>query len=98
MTLNFVARAQKGSQEYNNLLNQTEGSAVFGVKGALIDTTNYHNFTITMPRTRMQSVVNGDDANIVTVNCGVTALVPTDGVTPIISMAATTTQDMILGL
>jgi hypothetical protein len=46
----------------------------------------------------MQSVVNGDDANIVTVNCGVTALVPTDGVTPIISMAATTTQDMILGL
>jgi hypothetical protein len=98
MTLNFVARAQKGSQEYNNLLNQTEGSAVFGVKGASIDATNFHNFTITMPRTRMQSVVNGDDANIVTVNCGVTALVPTDGVTPIISMAATTTQDMILGL
>ena len=98
MTLNFVARAQKGSAEYNNLINQTEGPATFGVQGALISGTTYHNFTITMPRTRMQSVVNGEDNNIVTVQCGVTALQPTDGVTPIISMAATTVQDGILGL
>ena len=54
--------------------------------------------TITMPRTRMQSVVNGDDNNIVTVQCAVTALQPTDGVTPIITMSATTTKDGILGL
>jgi len=98
MTLNFVARAQKGSVEYNNLLGQVEGPASFGVKGASIDGTDFHGFNITMPRTIMQSVVNGDDANIVTVNCGVTALQPTDGVTPIITMSATTTFDAILGL
>jgi hypothetical protein len=98
MTLKFVARAQKGSVEYNNLLNQTEGSVSFGVKGALIETGTSHDFNISMPRTIMQSVVNGDDNNIVTVECGVTALQPTDGVTPIITMSATTTQDAILGL
>jgi hypothetical protein len=98
MTLNFVARAQKGSVEFNNLINGVEGPATFSVKGASIDVTDFHGFTITMPRTRMQSVVNGDDNNIVTVQCGVTPLVPTDGVTPIISMSATTTKDAILGL
>src|SRR5215831_2901867 len=98
MTLSFVARAQKGSQEYNNLINQVEGPASFGVKGQSIDASNFHGFTITLPRTRMQSVINGDDNNIVTVQCGVTALQPTDGVTPIITMSATTTHDAILGL
>jgi hypothetical protein len=98
ITLRFVARAQKGSTEYNNLINGVEGPATFGVQGALISGTVYHGFTITMPRTRMQSVVNGDDANIVTVDCTVTALQPTDGVTPIITMSATTTKDAILGL
>jgi hypothetical protein len=98
MTLNFVARAQKGSIEYNNLLNQVEGPATFGVKGALIDTTFYHSFNIDMPRTRMSAVVNGDENNIVTVQCAVTALQPTDGVTPIVTMSATTEKDAILGL
>ncbi len=98
MTLSFVARAQKGSLEYNNLLSQTEGSATFGVTGANIDLTAKHGFTITMPRVIMQSVVNGDDANIVTVNCAVTILQPTDGITPIITMSATTGFDGILGL
>ena len=98
MTLNFVARAVKGSPEYNNLINQTEGSAVFGVTGALISTGFSHSFMIQMPRVMMNAVVNGDDNNIVTVNCGVTALQPTDGVTPIISMVATCETDAILGL
>jgi hypothetical protein len=98
MTLSFVARAQKGSIEYDNLINQVEGPAVFGVNGAAIDASNYHAFEIDMPRTRFQSVVNGDDANIVTVQCAVTALQPLDGVTPIITLKATTTQDGILGL
>jgi hypothetical protein len=98
MTLSFVARAEKGSTEYNNLINGVEGPATFGVKGASIDASDFHGFTITMPRTRMQSVVNGDDNNIVTVQCGVTALQPTDGVTPIITMSATTGFDGILGL
>jgi hypothetical protein len=97
MTLNFVARAQKGSQEYTNLLNQTEGPASFGVKGAAIDASNFHSFNINMPRTRMNTVVNGDDNNIVTVQCGVTALQPTD-MSPMIHMTATTGQDGILGL
>jgi hypothetical protein len=97
MSLNFVARAQKGSLEYNNLLNQTEGPVSFGVQGAALGTT-FHSFNVDMPRTRMQAVVNGDDNNIVTVQCGVTALQPTDGVTPIISLSATTGMDAILGL
>lgn len=98
MSLSFVARAQKGSVEFNNLINGVEGPATFGVKGAQISSGVYHQFLITMPRTRLQSVVNGDDNNIVTVNCGVTPLMPTDGVTPIITMSATTTMDGILGL
>jgi hypothetical protein len=98
MSLSFVARAQKGSLEYNNLINQVEGPASFGVNGSLIETGFNHGFHITMPRTIMQAVVNGDDANIVTVQCTVTALQPTDGITPIITMSATTTHDAILGL
>jgi hypothetical protein len=98
MTLNFVARAVKGSPEYNNLINQTESSATFGVTGAQISTGFNHSFMIQMPRTRMNAVVNGDDNNIVTVNCGVTALQPTDGVTPIISLVSTCETDAILGL
>jgi hypothetical protein len=97
-SLNFVARAQKGSAEYNNLINQTEGPATFGVKGAFIPTTStYNEFSIHMPRTRMNAVVNGDDANIVTVNCGVTALQPTDA-SPIITMTSVTGVDKIFGL
>ena len=97
-SLNFVARAQKGSVEYNNLLSQTEGAATFGVDGAVIGAgPDKHSFQITMPRTVMSAVVNGDDANIVTVNCAVTALQPA-GATPIITMSATTTKDAILGL
>jgi len=95
--LSFVARAQKGSPEYNALINQTEGPVSFGVKGAAIDASNFHGFTITGPRTRMQSVVNGDDNNIVTVQCAVTFLQPTDS-SPIITLAANTSQDGILGL
>jgi len=98
MGLSFVARAQKGSVEYNNLLSQTEGPAIFSCKGALISGAIYHSFQITMPRTVMQAVVNGDDANIVTVQCTVTPLQPTDGVTPIVTFSATTTHDGILGL
>ena len=83
--------------EYNNLLNQVEGAASFGVQGAALGTT-FHSFNVDMARTRMQSVANGDDNNIVTVQCGVTPLQPTDGVTPIIAMTATTSKDEILGL
>jgi hypothetical protein len=97
MTLNFVARALKGSQEYNNLINQTEAATTFGVKGAAIDASNFHGFNIDMPRTRLSAVVHGQDANIVTVQCTVTALQPTDG-SPIIHLTATTTQNGILGL
>ncbi|HEY1896750.1 MAG TPA: phage tail tube protein [Terracidiphilus sp.] len=98
MMFSFVARAQKGSTEYNNLINGVEGTATIGVQGALIAGTLYHSFQIQMPRVRMQSVVNGDDNNIVTVQCGVTLLQPTDGVTPIVTLTATCIQDGILGL
>jgi hypothetical protein len=99
MTLAFVARAQKGSIEYNNLISGVEGSAIFSVQGAQIGVgPGQHHFKVTMPRTRMLSVINGDDNNIVTVQCSVTALQPTDGVTPIVSLEATCEHDAILGL
>jgi hypothetical protein len=100
-TLSFVARAAKGSPELAKLLDPTatgEGPVTFSVKGAQIDASDFHQFQISIPRARFSSVVNAEDAGIVTVQCEVSALKPTDGVTPIITLSATTVQDGILGL
>jgi hypothetical protein len=97
MTLNFVARAQVGSIEFNNLINGTEGSCSFGVRGASIDATNQHMFDIIIPRSRFSAVVNGQDANIVTVQCTLQPLQSLDG-TPIVTLQAVTGKDGILGL
>jgi hypothetical protein len=70
----------------------------FSVKGPSIDASNFHGFQISIPRARYSSVVNGEDNGVVTVQCEVSALKPTDGITPIITMSATTTKDAILGL
>jgi hypothetical protein len=98
IALSFVARAALGSVEFTNLMNQTENPATFGVTGATVAGVT-HSFQVTMPRTRMLSVIEGEDNGIVTVNCSVVPLNPT-GVTPppIITMSATTDLDGILGL
>jgi hypothetical protein len=99
ISLSFVARALKGSPEYFNLVGLTEGPVTITLSGATIGTgPSKHGMTINGPRAVFNSVVVGDAEGIVTVNCGVRFLKPTDGVTPIITMSATTTKDGILGL
>jgi hypothetical protein len=97
-SLNFVARAEKGSPEFNNLLSLTEGTTTITIQGALIATTFYHTINLSFPRTILTSHVVGDDNGIVTVNCGVGILKPTDGVTPLCTLSSTTTTDAIFGL
>lgn len=96
-TLAFVARAAKGSQEFNNLMSLHEGPATLTVKGALIGVgPQNHLFTLNMPRTMMSAVVNGEADGIVTVNCTVRILKPTTGA--YMSMTAMCEKDGIFGL
>jgi hypothetical protein len=97
-TLAFVARAAKGSVEFNNLIGRTEGAATITVNGAVIGAgPAKHSFTISMPRTVFSAVVNGEADGIVTVNCTVRALKPASP-GDYITLSATTTKDAILGL
>jgi hypothetical protein len=96
-SLAFVARAAKGSVEFNNLIGRTEGAAVITVNGAIIGTgPDKHSFSLNMPRGVFSSVVNGEADGIVTVACTFTPLKPVTGA--YITMSATTTKDAILGL
>jgi hypothetical protein len=97
ISLTFVARASKGSIEFNNLMSLAEGVTTITLKGGQIGTgAGYHGMNISAPRTVLSSVVNGDTDGIVNVNCGVTFLKPPAG--DIITMSATTDQLGILGL
>jgi hypothetical protein len=95
-TLSFVARATKGSPEFMNLLTQTPGTASIKLKGAMIESTFFHDLDIEIPRMIMGAVINGDQDGIVTVACTVTIL--KDPAQPYIKLGATTTKDGILGL
>jgi hypothetical protein len=96
-TLTFVARAAKGSVEFANLMNQTEGTTMISVEGATIGAgPAQHGFSLSMLRTMTSGVVNGEADGIVTVNCTVRVLKPTSGA--YITMAAATTTDGIFGL
>jgi hypothetical protein len=97
-TFRFVARAQKGSQEFLNLINLTEGPTTVTVKGAAIDASNFNDMTISCPRTMISADVTGEQDGVVTVNCEVAILKPTDGVTPYITLSATTTKGNIFGV
>jgi hypothetical protein len=96
-TFTFVARAAKGSREFNNLMTLHEGPATITVKGALIGAgPQTHLFSILATRTMMSAVVNGEADGIVTVNCTVRILKPTTGA--YITMTATCEKDGIFGL
>ena len=96
-TLTFVARAAKGSQEFANLMAQTEGPATITVKGALIGAgPQTHQFSILANRTVTSGVVNGEADGIVTVNCTVRILKPTTG--PYITFTAVCETDALFGL
>jgi hypothetical protein len=99
MKLTFTARAQKGSVEFNNLLSQTEGATTITIKGGQLGTgAGNHGISITFPRTVMSAVVNGDTEGIVNVQCEAKIMTPLDGVTPIVTLSATTTKAGIFGL
>ena len=99
ISLSFVARAAKGSQEFNNLVNQTPGPATITLKGAAIAGVpgDFHGMNIHIPKVIFSAVTNGDDNGIVTVNC-VATLFKVDAATPVITMSATTEKEGILGL
>ena len=87
ISLTFVARASKGSVEFNNLMSLKEGVTTITLQGGQIGTgAGYHGMNISAPRTVLASVVNGDTDGIVNVNCGVTFLKPASG--DIITMSA----------
>jgi hypothetical protein len=96
-TLTFVARASKGSREFNNLMSLAENPATITVKGALVGAgPQTHQFSILATRTMMSAVVNGEADGIVTVNCTVRILKPPTG--PYISLTAVCEKDGIFGL
>ena len=98
-SLTFVARAAKGSPEYNALVAspQTEGPVTLTVNGATIGAgPAKHSFSILSTRAVFSAVVNGEADGIVTVDCTVRFLKPPTG--DYITLSATTTKDAILGL
>jgi hypothetical protein len=97
VTLTFVARAEKGSQEFTNLMSNAEAPSIITVTGAIIGAgPSHHTFAIAMPRTQVSGVVNGEADGIVTVNCTVKVLKPAAG--DLLTMSAITTTDAIFGL
>ena len=96
-SLTFVARACPGSPEFANLMSLTEAATTITLKGALIAGTDFHGLTISLPRTVISAVVNGEADGIVTVECTVTVL-KAAGATPYVTFTATTVKDSILNL
>jgi hypothetical protein len=94
VSLQFVARALKGSAEFQALIAQTTGSCHITLKGAALG-SSFHGMDITIPKAVFSAVVNGDQDGIVTVQCTVT---PLKGAGPLITLSATTGKDAIFGL
>jgi|SRR5215471_20764549 len=97
VTLNFVARAIAGSVEFNNLLGLVEGATTLTIGGAVIGAGPQTNgITLSFPRTIISSEVNGESDGVVTVNCGVTILMPVAG-PPLCTLSATTPLNNVFG-
>src|SRR5215831_1653917 len=95
-SLTYVARAQKGSVELQNLLNQTEGDTHITITGAQIGVgPANHKIDLDFPRTVQSAYTTGDADGLVTVNCTVKIMKPTDGVTDMVSLGTVTEQDGI---
>lgn len=97
ISLTFVARAAKGSTEYNNLISLAENPLTVTLTGGIIGAgPATFGAQISAPRTVLSAVTNADADGLVTVNCTVTFLKPPTG--DIITMSATCSQDKILNL
>lgn len=66
-SLKFVARFESGSTELTKLRNQTTGTAVISLQGALISGTDYHSMSVTFHKVGFRTAVVGDTDGIVTV-------------------------------
>jgi len=96
-SLTFVARAAKGSPEFNALLAQTPGPATIELVGPMIGAgPETHGMKIDIPKCVFAAVVNGDTDGVVNVQCTMTLLKPPTG--DYITLSATTEYDGILGL
>ena len=73
--MTFVARATKGSPEYNALMARTEGPTKVTLTGALIDAgPEAHKIEVEFPRSVISAATNGDANGLVTINCTVKPL------------------------
>ena len=98
-SLTYVARAQKGSVELQNLLNQVEGNTEIKITGGVIGAgPTTHAIDLVFPRTLQSAYTTGDADGLVTVQCTTKIMKPTDGVTPMVQLTAITEQDQIFGL
>lgn len=79
--MTFVARASKGSPEYNMLLTMQEGETIVTLSGAQIGAgPDKHSISVRFPRSTIAAATNGDADGIVTINCTVKPLKdPVDG-------------------
>lgn len=97
-TLSFVARAVKGSPEYNALVSLTPGVANIKLEGATIGAgPDKHGIEIIIPKSVFSAVVYGEADGLVTVECTASPL--KDAATgKYVTMCATTTKTGIFGL
>ena len=94
--MSFVARAQPGNPEYNQLVGLTEGPATITLTGAGIANaadTNKHGIRVHFPHAMFSSVVNGDADGLVTINCTLRAI--KKGTDPYCIFEATTDKNDI---
>lgn len=68
-TLKFIARMDKDSNEFTLLKNQTTGTAVITLQGALIDGSTYNSANLTYHKVGIATRERGNDNGIVTVEC-----------------------------
>lgn len=94
--LRYKCRFKSGSTEAQKMLDQTEGSAVISLTGALITGSTYHSAIVNFPRVVFNSAVVGDSNGLVTIEVGCKPLKhPSNG---IVTMTAICGIDNILSL
>jgi hypothetical protein len=96
--LQFVARAVKGSPEYNALVSLDPGVANIKLEGALIGVgPNKHGIEIIIPKSVFSAVIYGEADGLVTVDCNASPLKDTT-TGKYVTMCATTERNGLFGL
>jgi len=92
-SLRFVACFENGSSELTKLRNQTTGTAVISLQGALIAGSDYHSIDVTFHKVAFRTAVVGETDGIVTVEVECTPLWETTN--SLLTAVVKTTQDNI---